>query len=323
MTKTLAIPSIYIVPGTNEEVDLIENPTTWVTENKAMPLPASFSASNRINLDSADLSAEGETFEAVEEPPKSAILLKKRKIEAPTSTSVVRILNKTPGSSEISIQKIAKKLPTVTKAEISPTTNVVKVSNGNYTIRHVPASSSTPKIIKQEILKPPHSVEQEFIVPFSVTDEPVEAVPVVQSSPTPSTTIVNMEELQPMMMQISEIKELLNKRQSEVLQSPAVARGIKEEPTNISQSQLNKVQLFNGIKRYLSPSMIALLRMELFAAPGREYKKDEKIICQELLQLGEDTYNFLNDEWRLRLPAMASVQEWIESKMSEEDDDAS
>lgn len=319
LTKTLAIPSIYITPETNEEVDLIENPTDWVTENKKMPLPASFSQSNRINLDSsADLFDEAVTVEAVEESPtKIAPIFKKRKIETSANTTVVRILNGAPGSSDISIQKIAKKLPTVTKT--APTTNVVKVSNGNYTIRHIPASSA-PKIIKNEILTQPRPIEQEFIVPFSATDEPIEAVPVVQTAPAPSTSIVNMEELQPMLQQITEIKEMLNKRSLEVPPSPAP---VKEEATNISQSQLNKVQLFNGIKRYLSPSMIALLRMELFTAPGREYKKDEKIICQELLQLGEDTYNFLNDEWRLRLPAKSSVQEWIESKMSEEDDDAS
>lgn len=331
LTKTLAIPSIYIVPDTHEEIDLAKNPTAWVIENKKRPLPASFNKTSRINLDmAADMTTtlqedEDEDALLLVEEQKTSPVIKKRKIESPASTTVVRILNKTPGSNEIPVRKALNTLPTVKTT--SPTTNVVKVSSGSYTIRQVPG----PKILKQEILTPrrlleqkistpKRVVEQEFIVPFPVTDEPVEAVPVASlSSPAQSTSSLNLEELKPIMRQITEIKQMLNKQQ----EAPPVPVTVKEESTNISQSQLNKVQLFNGIKRYLSPSMIALLRMELFAAPGREYKTDEKIICQELLTLGEDTYSFLSDEWRLRLPAKTAVQGWIDSKISEEDDDAS
>lgn len=69
--------------------------------------------------------------------------------------------------------------------------------------------------------------------------------------------------------------------------------------------------------------MNALLRIELFYTPNREYKKDEKIICQEILSLGERTYDYFSEEWRLRLPAKQDVQRWIQEEVCEEDEDAS
>jgi hypothetical protein len=61
--------------------------------------------------------------------------------------------------------------------------------------------------------------------------------------------------------------------------------------------------------------------MEIFAAPNREFKKDEKIICSEILKLGSEVYDFFSDEWRLRLPSKEIVKGWQSEELT--DDDAS
>ncbi|KXJ77063.1 hypothetical protein RP20_CCG008438 [Aedes albopictus] len=84
---------------------------------------------------------------------------------------------------------------------------------------------------------------------------------------------------------------------------------------------MNKVQLFNGIKRYLNPTMVALLRMELFAgAPERQYKADEKTLAVELVNLGENVYGHFLDEFRFRLPAKKDALKWKEEALDDDDD---
>lgn len=86
---------------------------------------------------------------------------------------------------------------------------------------------------------------------------------------------------------------------------------------------LSKPQLFNGIRRYLNPSMISLLRMEMFADAEREYKPDERQIAMELWQLppaeraahGDGgVYEFMRSEWRFRLPPKGDVLQWIRER---------
>lgn len=85
---------------------------------------------------------------------------------------------------------------------------------------------------------------------------------------------------------------------------------------------MNKVQLFNGIKRYLNPTMVAMLRMELFAgSTERAWKPDEKTLAVELTSLGENVYDHFCDEFRFRLPPKKEVQKWKEQAL--DDDDAS
>jgi len=313
LTKTNAVPTIYISPNTNAEVDLLTNPTNWVEENKKKELPATFLKSERINIDESSLSAV--TFD---DPVTSPPPVKKLK-----QNDSIRILNGKAGASkDITVQRIVKKLPVVTASSPSK-------AGEHYTIRKIASPSVKPtasgaKVIKQEIISLPPAEELLLEVESNI-DLPAEAPPVItitksrQSSPTKADKV--SEDLKPFLMdslkQIAEIKEMLNEKPA-----PSTSKE-SGESQSISQSHLNKVQLFNGIKRYLSPSMNALLRIELFSTPGREMKKDEKIICQELLQLGDKTYNFLSDEWRLRLPAKKEVQQWINERETEEDDDAS
>lgn len=308
LTKTIAVPTIYIEPETNAEVDLLENPTDWVEENKKKSECTTYKQPDDINMDEQTNSANSSIVEentSIEQPLR-------KKIKSEFFAPVVRILNGRGNLREDgSFQQVFKKLPTAKQS--SPL--VVKLSPDSFTIRKFvkPEITAIPAIPKQPVIE---CFEEEF----ATIEPPITS----KSTATAKSEQPRSEELKPVLeesiRQLAEIKEMI-KKQAEA-PSPS-SRKDSEDNINISQSQLNKVQLFNGIKRYLSPSISALLRMELFAAPGREYKKDEKIICQELLQLGEKTYSFLHDEWRLRLPAKAEVQQWLDEKETDEDDDAS
>lgn len=319
LTKTNAIPTIYISPKTNAEVDLVTNPTDWVEANQKRALPSSFQKSGKINIDESSF-----TCNTAEDPVGSPPATKRLKQDVPA----VRILNGITGNSaEVSVQRFVKKLPTVNESQPKP--KLVKVSGERYTIRKItnPSSTTGVKVMKQEIIQPITNedlFEDVDLRSIDLPAAPVEAVTstaVQQSSSQCAESFT--EDLKPILMdslkQIAEIKSMLNVKADAAPTTPKDSA----ETANISQSQFNKVQLFNGIKRYLSPSMNALLRIELFSTPGREYKKDEKIICQELLLLGDKTYSFLNDEWRLRLPAKVEVQKWLDEQATEEDDDAS
>lgn len=326
LTKTNAIPTIYISPKSKAEIDLLIHPTEWVGENQKKALPTSFQNPVRINIDESS-NAVGVT----EDPIVSFPPPKKMKLDV----STVRILNGSATSSADSaktVQRFVKKLPTVNESAQEP--KVLKLSGERYTIRKVlnsPLITSTPKIIKSEIIQS-HSdqVSKKLFEHFDTSVIELKDIPekVATSSNDHHLISSNPEtirdDLKPILMdslkQIAEIKNLLNEKQVEIV--PATPKE-SDDDSNITQSQFNKVQLFNGIKRYLSPSMNALLRIELFSTPGREYKKDEKIICQELLLLGDKAYSFLNDEWRLRLPAKKEVQKWLDEQTTEEDDDAS
>lgn len=94
--------------------------------------------------------------------------------------------------------------------------------------------------------------------------------------------------------------------------------------SNISTSfssaapQLTKPQLYNGIKKYLGPTMAALVRMEMFGGAERPWKEDEREFSKELLQLGEHIYAHCCDEWRFRLPSLRMARSWLEDKHAEE-----
>ena len=57
--------------------------------------------------------------------------------------------------------------------------------------------------------------------------------------------------------------------------------------------------------------MEALVGIELFIKEESIWKESEKKIAIDLLKLGPHVYEFMRDEWRLRLPPVAKVQNWI------------
>lgn len=83
---------------------------------------------------------------------------------------------------------------------------------------------------------------------------------------------------------------------------------------------MTKIQLFNGIRKYLNPSMVALLRMEIFGGAEREYRADEKQIAKELFNLNATVYDYMREEWRFRLPAKVQVEAWLKEPDDEDTD---
>lgn len=275
------------------------SPMSWVEENRAKTVPASFAQASNIDIDDPI-----ECAKVSQEPVAATIPTTiKRKAEPFTSNNAVKILNISAPS-----KPTVKKPPTPTQ--------IVKLEAENYTIRRVsmaPIVISTPIITKKEAATPLPQFDALDVSDLQFAPPEPEPVQTIQPAP--------QEDLKPFLInslqQIAELKQIIQERKAEETLPP-----IKKDFSSISQSHLNKVQLFNGIKRYLSPSMNALLRIELFSNPNRDYKKDEKIICQELFELGEKTYDFLTDEWRLRLPAKNEVVKWMEDHETEEDNDA-
>ncbi|XP_053955724.1 PH domain-containing protein DDB_G0287875 [Anastrepha ludens] len=105
---------------------------------------------------------------------------------------------------------------------------------------------------------------------------------------------------------------------SVVIETAAASR---RQPAATANNALSKAQLFNGVKKYISSSMLALLRMEMFASADRNWKPDERRVAIDLLQLGEEVYKYISDEWRFRLPAMAEVRLWLDDATNSVDDE--
>lgn len=132
--------------------------------------------------------------------------------------------------------------------------------------------------------------------------------------------------------QIDELKKLLTQKFSEQneVQTQKVASSTSSSSSSSQMASdvrmvrvekgppMNKVQLFNGIRKYLNPSMVALLRMEMFGSSDREYRPDEKQFSKELFNLNQTVYDYMRDEWRFRLPPKSEVETWIKTSDDEE-----
>jgi hypothetical protein len=308
-----SVPTIYISPD-KSEIDLLQQPTEWVKINKAKKTPPLFSSSN-INLNSSN----SESVDSLMSSP-SPKRIKTEQTDRSNNINSVRILNGSVcASKDLTVRGVKKNPPS---CRSDPCAEVLKVSEENYRIQIQNKASTSKAKMDEEIVEfTPIEIDSQDIV-FGLDASTSRSNIKMDKSLNDSSS----EDLKPMLLnslkQMAEIKEMLNEKQSEKGALTPPQKNL-EDCSNISRSQLNKVQLFNGIKRYLSPSLIALLRMELFGNPGREYKKDEKIICQELMQLGDNVYNFFTDEWRIRLPDKKDVQKWHDEQLTEEDDDAS
>lgn len=309
LNKTTAVPSIYIKD--QKEIDLLVTATDWVVENRMKEIPPSFQNSSQDKIKLIDIDEELCTPVA-----------KKIKMEAPKSQEI-RILNK--------LSSTHPKVLTIKHIKNDKISNVRKslpnVLATTEKIQKTPIKIETKPIYQMQTSEDNSAVSSKQLLNNSSTDDYQDTFEVVRFIPT---NLKNNDELLKTPDFPEEIKSMLLKTSQDVADIKSL---VKEnitksqippqncEISNITQSQLNKVQLFNGIKRYLSPSLTALLRLELFATTNREYKRDEKIICSELLKLGNETYDFMAEEWRLRLPSKDQVMEWTNEDAT--DDDAS
>lgn len=118
-------------------------------------------------------------------------------------------------------------------------------------------------------------------------------------------------------MKMDKLEDL--QKQSAVSQQPtSVVTNSQEKPRSTIEAgpTKTKIQLFNGIKKYLNPSMVALLRMEMFGDTERQYKSDEKSLAVELLNVQSNIYEYMRSELRFRLPPKKDAESWAK-EMSE------
>ncbi|XP_017071693.1 uncharacterized protein LOC108108237 [Drosophila eugracilis] len=115
---------------------------------------------------------------------------------------------------------------------------------------------------------------------------------------------------------LSEENAKLKQLQDELLKTHAAP------PTKPAANSLTKQQLYMGIKKYLGPTMAALLRMEMFGgSEDRTWKDDEREFATELLQLGDEVYKYCCDEWRFRLPSIRIARSWLEKRKTDDTED--
>lgn len=229
------------------------------------------------------------------------------------------------------IKKEPQATPSTPPTPPTPVTLHKTILN-NIKIESLPAKSTPPprrvilgkrknvakiQVLEQEIISPNQSETEthELADPISVcaVKEPVEKID-------------NTAQLQEMTKQIEELKRLMTEKVTANNQNGdtvpiAPAAQLQPSPSFVKVEKgpaMTKIQLFNGIRKYLNPSMIALLRMEMFGASDRDYRPDEKDFAKELFNLNNDVYNHMKDEWRFRLPPTAEVQKWLEKQDDEE-----
>lgn len=124
--------------------------------------------------------------------------------------------------------------------------------------------------------------------------------------------------------QIEDLKKLLTDKLAEKKDTQSQGFTSASSSTDVRHVRvekgpaMTKVQLFNGIRKYLNPTMVALLRMEMFGSSDREYRPDEKQLSKELYNLNQNVYDYMRDEWRFRLPPKTDVEEWLKNPDDEE-----
>uniref|UniRef100_A0A182MLR5 THAP-type domain-containing protein n=1 Tax=Anopheles culicifacies TaxID=139723 RepID=A0A182MLR5_9DIPT len=145
-------------------------------------------------------------------------------------------------------------------------------------------------------------------------------------TPTPVTVPVLdpalSEKMDQTVHQLAELKKLVqdlsNRPDPQTMIVPAA---VQTKVVMEKGPQLTKAQLFNSIKRYLNPTMVTLLRMELFAGSSeRQWKTDEKSLAVDMINLGEQVYDHFKEEFRFRLPSKSDAKEWQESGEIDADD---
>uniref|UniRef100_A0A7G3A7Q3 Putative actin cytoskeleton-regulatory complex protein pan1 n=1 Tax=Lutzomyia longipalpis TaxID=7200 RepID=A0A7G3A7Q3_LUTLO len=200
-------------------------------------------------------------------------------------------------------------------------------------VQNVAVAKKTPRksvvLAEFKITPRQEAVKEVKTVPEAMrpdTTEPIEVIPqeIVRE------TVQRKEEVEPkrdaaletMAKELGELKQMVIdavttvKNQSIPSTSAAATSRTpsmsEQTTTGKMEKNMGKLQLFNAIKRYLNPSMVALLRMEMFGGMDREWKEDEKEFAVELYNLGINVYEFMRDEWRFRLPPEKMVKEWAE-----------
>ncbi|KAJ6638005.1 hypothetical protein Bhyg_10737 [Pseudolycoriella hygida] len=151
-----------------------------------------------------------------------------------------------------------------------------------------------------------------------------EPAPIIKSENVVDKTLF-LETMEKQIKELNDLKEIITKKvdqleelQKQSVESQKVTCSTQEKPRYTIEAgpTRTKIQLFNGIKKYLNPSMVSLLRMEMFGDTERQYKSDEKSLAVELLNVESNIYEYMRSELRFRLPPKKEAESWAK-EMSE------
>ncbi|XP_039436636.1 titin [Culex pipiens pallens] len=323
--------------GKSAEISTGGDPLLVPIENDSSRMEIQF-------LDSAEIIGDDVAYEVQPDPMSSQplILNKVHKVKpvVPVATVEKPLLRKV-----------------VMKRKKAPASDMPRAKMQILSIQRVTGGkqSDLPATPSQMQLSEPLTLEEvpSATMPSSSTDvaeteKNTPPVVVIQQQPPPEPTKVPiidpniLEKLDQNSVKIDEVKKLLQDVLDRPVPEPKVitvpvptpvaaapppppatptrTRSPSPKPER-SGPHMNKVQLFNGIKRYLNPTMVALLRCEMFGGSSeRAWKPDERALAVELLNLGENVYDHFCDEFRFRLPSKKDACKWKEQNELDDDD---
>lgn len=211
----------------------------------------------------------------------------------------------------------------------------VETSNSGSVNNHPPSrrnqGASAPQVNQREDNCPnTDEVDIVMIDPDGNTSftQPAQSVQITDESTTTIDKELYLHTMAEHTKQIDELKKMLAEKlesersgsQQSTSVSASSSSDVRGELKTAKGPAMTKIQLFNGIRKYLNPSMVALLRMEIFGGAERDYRPDEKQIAKELFSLNASVYDYMREEWRFRLPSKAQVESWLKEP---DDDDIS
>lgn len=87
----------------------------------------------------------------------------------------------------------------------------------------------------------------------------------------------------------------------------------KLQPQTLQADEMwtkNKIRQFNAIRNYLNPTMVALLRMDMFGGRDYAYRADERQVSKEMFAKSPQMYEHMRNKWRFSLPPKEMLEEW-------------
>ncbi|XP_052890112.1 uncharacterized protein LOC128298402 [Anopheles moucheti] len=323
LTK-LAIPRLMPKPdGT------ILNVETGVEyDNQSLedgPLEGTSSEKTTIKIEQIQMQHTVRRNKIAEPPMKKIKILNSETMirnKSGTPCEVIRIKTSEPKGKERLLQLLNKKVSSMhhkTKATI------ISDENGEPTFAD---DGDLDVYIHDEIqcIDEPEesssSVNDQHDIPNSSTVESV-VLPISTPVTVPVLDPVLLEKMDQNMHELAELKKLVEDLANRPEPQPTIVPAAAGPSKVVMEKgpQLTKAQLFNNIKRYLNPTMVTLLRMELFAgSTERQWKTDEKSLAVDMINLGEHVYDHFKEEFRFRLPSKSEANEWKESGEIDVDD---
>lgn len=111
---------------------------------------------------------------------------------------------------------------------------------------------------------------------------------------------------------LNEIFAKLNSNQNyaEIMTGIESVKELLKAPRFENGAIKGKIKLFNSIRKYLSPTVVALLRMQMFGKADYNYREDEKQTAAEIFTISPDAYHFMREEWMIPLPSIDVITQW-------------